>query len=244
MRKALILLTIVLFVLFCGTAFAIQKEVTLLWDHDKLNNDGSPADLVGFKIHYGSATASYTEIIDIAMATSCPDEPEEFCHKLIFDIPEGVITTYYFAATAYDSGANESGFSNEAVGTWDYEIPPAVVDLGGSYDDPSQTLTFSWTYDTAWLPKIEKWSLYESDSQGGPYTKVVDIPYDPSVSPPYTTDVVLPVPAGQKVTKYYIIKAHRTAKNNSAFSSDSNELTIVIDRMPPKAPFTLKVKIK
>lgn len=222
-------------------ALAVDKEITLAWNHDGV-------DLAGFKLHYGTVSSTYATV-DVGMATKCVDigiTPEEYCHKLTIPIPENVITNYYFVASAYDADtpANVSVYSTpEVVTTYDFERPPIVTDLSASFDKSTNTLSFSWTYDTTWLPKIEQWSLFTSDTAGGPYTLVVDIPYDPNAAPPYTTDVVIAVPGGE-VTKYYVMTTHRPAANNSAASGNSNEITVSIDKMPPKSPFELKVKVK
>jgi hypothetical protein len=239
MRKVfLAVFTILFFILTSQFTYAIQKEVTLAWDHDG-------ADLTGFKIYYGPTSGNYPQSIDVALAGSClTGEPEAYCYTLTLDIPENAETLYYFAATAYDDGSNESGFSNEANNTWDFVIPPAVVDLAASYDKFNNILTFAWTYETSWLPKITNWSLWIGDASGGPYTKVVDIPYDSSTSPPYTTDVEIPVPEGERITKYYVMVTHRGESNNNAFSVNSNEVSVTIDKMPPKSPFEFKIKIR
>ena len=82
------------------------------------------------------------------------------------------------------------------------------------------------------------------DATGGPYTEVVSIPYDPNTSPPYTTDVEIPIPEGEAITKYYVMVAHRSSSNNNAFSGNSNEVSVTIDKMPPKSPFEFKIKIR
>jgi hypothetical protein len=239
MRKAFFyLLTILFFILTSQFAFAVDKQVTLAWDHDGV-------DLTGFKIYWGLASGNYSNNVDVALATSCPaPDASEYCHTMTLDIPENASTEYFFAATAYDDGSNESEFSEEATNIWDFLAPPAVIDLAASYDKFSNILSFTWTYETAWLPKITKWSLWIGDASGGPYTEVVDIPYDPGTSPPYTTDVEIPVPPGETVTKYYVMITHRGADNNNALSVNSNEVSITIDKMPPKSPFEFKIKIR
>ena len=240
--KKLISLVAISFLLFGSLAFAVDKEVTLSWNHDG-------ADLAGFKLHHGTVSGTYTSV-DVGMAVKCVDigvsDGNEYCHKLTLNIPENVITSYYFVASAYDADdpPNESGYSTpEVVGTYDFELPPIITDLSASFDKGNNTLSFSWTYQTAWLDRIEKWELLTSDVAGGPYTKVMDVPYDPNAAPPYTTDVVIPVPVGS-VTKYYVMTSHRSEANNSAASGNSNEISVTIDKMPPKAPFELKVKIR
>jgi hypothetical protein len=237
--KKLILYLSVLSLLVATPSFAVSRDITLAWDHDK-------TDLAGFKIYYGTSTGVYSEPVDVGMASKCADSgitPEEFCHVLSIDIPEDSSTSFYFVATAYDASNNESAQSTEAVVVYDYEKPPEVSDLSASFDKASNTLTFSWSYQDEWLPRIDHWSLWDSETSGGPYNKIVDIPYDPNATPPYTTDVVIPAPASS-VTKYYVLTTHRGVDNNNAASVDSNEVTVTIDLMPPKSPFEFKIKIR
>ena len=183
------------------------------------------------------------------MATKCADMgkgPEEYCHTLTIDIPENVKTSLYFVASAYDADTppNESEYSTpEVVGIYDFELPPVVTDLAASFDKDTNTLSFTWSYDTAWLDRIEKWTLWEAATSGGTLTKVTDVVYDPDTTPPYTTDVVIEAPAAE-VTKYYVITAQRSAGNNDAASGRSNEVAVMIDKMPPKAPFELIIKVE
>lgn len=239
--KKFISALVVVFLICVSPAFAVDKEVTLAWNHDGV-------DLAGFKLHYGTASEVYTAV-DVGMATPCVDlgiTPEEYCHKLTISIPENVITTFYFVASAYDADtpANESEFSTPEVTTiYDFELPPIVTDLDATFDKGSNTLSFTWSYQTAWLPKIEKWILWESETSGGTKTQVVEVPYDPNATPPYTTDVVITAPTSE-ITKYYTMTTHRSAGNNNATSGYSNEIAVTIDKMPPKSPFELKVKVK
>lgn len=240
--KKFIALVALSFLLFGSVAFAVNKEVTLSWQHDG-------EDLAGFKLHYGTVSGTYTSV-NVGMAAKCVDmgvtDGNEYCHKLTLNIPDNVITNYYFVASAYDADdpPNESDKSTpEVVGTYDFELPPIITDLSASFDKSTNTLSFSWTYQTAWLDRIERWELLTSDTAGGPYTKVMDVVYNPDATPPYTTDVVIDVPDGE-VTKYYVMTTHRSDANNGATSSNSNEIAVMIDKMPPKAPFELKVKIR
>jgi len=239
MKKAVIVFLSILLLIFTSQfTLAVDKQVTLAWDHDGV-------DLAGFNILHGPTSGSYPTSVDVALAGSCPaPDTEAYCHTLTLDIPENALTNIYFVATAYDDGSNVSEYSNEAVGTWDFLNPPEVTDLAASYDKFSNTLSFVWTYDTAWLPRITRWTLWMGDATGGPYTEVVSIPYDPNTSPPYTTDVEIPIPEGEAITKYYVMVAHRSSSNNNAFSGNSNEVSVTIDKMPPKSPFEFKIKIR
>ncbi len=89
----------VLCAIMASNAFASQ--VTLAWDPI------TESDVAGYRIHYGTASGSYSEHIDVHNVTVC---------TLTGLVAE---KTYYFAATVYDSAGNESGYSNE-VG---YTVP-------------------------------------------------------------------------------------------------------------------------
>jgi hypothetical protein len=241
MKKLFSFILVLTLLLVSSISFAVDRQVTLAWDHDGV-------DLAGFNIHYGSSTGSYITTVDVGMATLCSTlsiTPEEYCTVLTIPVTDGAVSTLYFNASAYDAETppNESGYAVEVSVIYDFELPPTITDLAASYDKPTSMLTFSWTYETAWLPKIEKWTLWSSTTQGTGYAKEVDIPYDPLVTPPYTTSVELTV-AQEQITKYYVMVAQRGAANNNAFSTDSNEVTVMIDKMPPKSPFEFKVKIK
>lgn len=67
-------------------------------------------DVAGYKIYYGTSPGSYTDSVNAGNITSL----------VISGLQAGL--TYYFAAVAYDSSGNESGFSNEIT----YAVPAAA----------------------------------------------------------------------------------------------------------------------
>jgi hypothetical protein len=74
---------------------ASAASVTLAWDPN------TEADLAGYKVHVGSSPGVYTQTTDAG-------------HVTTFAVPDLLAgETYYFAVTAYDILANESGFSGE-----------------------------------------------------------------------------------------------------------------------------------
>jgi len=85
------------------TSAVYAAQISLEWDAN-----GEP-DLDGYRVYYGTSSGNYTASVDVGVNTHC----------VISNLEQGV--TYYFAATAYDSEGNESGFSEEIV----YAVPAA-----------------------------------------------------------------------------------------------------------------------
>ena len=77
------------------------RTVSLAWDPSTGTN------VAGYHVYYGVATGAYTNVVDAGDATN----------TTILGLEED--TTYFFAATAYDTSALESIFSNEI----NYTIP-------------------------------------------------------------------------------------------------------------------------
>jgi chitinase len=85
--------------IIAASAFAAQ--VTLAWDPN------TEVDLGGYRIHYGTASGSYSVHTDVRNVTT----------YTVTGLVEG--QTYYFAATAYDTSGTESGYSNQVR----YSVP-------------------------------------------------------------------------------------------------------------------------
>jgi hypothetical protein len=87
---------------------AVAADVDLAWDANQ------ESDLAGYKLHYGTKSGTYSNIIDVGKRTS----------YAVTGLAAG--TTYYFAATAYNTKGLESGYSNQVTGT----TPAANPSLG------------------------------------------------------------------------------------------------------------------
>ncbi len=94
---------------------AYAMDITLAWDAN------TEPDLAGYKLYYGGLSGSYSQSIDVGDVT-------------IFQI--SALTdkeSYYFAATAYDTEGNESGYSNEVsiggLGDLTYDGPVNIQDI-------------------------------------------------------------------------------------------------------------------
>jgi hypothetical protein len=89
------LLTLLFVILSLLVPAAHAGEVTVAWDPNP------EPEVAGYKIYFGTTPGSYTVSMNAGNITS----------MVISGLEAGV--TYYFAAVAYDSSGNESGFSNE-----------------------------------------------------------------------------------------------------------------------------------
>ncbi len=90
------------------------SSVTLAW------NPSSGTNIAGYRIHYGGASRTYTNMVSVGSATSAT----------VSNLSSG--GTYYFAATAYDTSGIESDYSNEATNTvaLPTNTPPTLNALG------------------------------------------------------------------------------------------------------------------
>ena len=92
MKKLIIIVLMLLPIISCA-----QSRIKLVWDAN------TETDLAGYKIYWGTETRVYSNVVDVGNVTI-------YFPDLEYDI------RYYFAATAYDTAGNESGYSNEVSG--------------------------------------------------------------------------------------------------------------------------------
>ena len=108
---------------------AMAAQATLAWDPN------TESDLAGYKVHYGTASGSYTVHTDVHNVTS----------YTVTGLTAG--QTYYFAATAYDASGNESGYSNPvsyaAPGVNGAPTTPATPTAGASSAPVNTAIAFS-----------------------------------------------------------------------------------------------------
>jgi hypothetical protein len=77
---------------------------TVTWAPPTLNTDGSTlTDLAGYRIYYGTSSATLTQVVDVSGAT--------VTSQIISGLSSG---TYYFAVAAVDSAGIASGLTNAA----------------------------------------------------------------------------------------------------------------------------------
>jgi hypothetical protein len=91
------------FTITVAAATSKSNTVTLSWQAPTENSDGSALmDLKGYKVHYGSASKSYSDSIQVANAG--------LTTYVVQNLPAG---KYYFAVTAYNASGKESSLSGE-----------------------------------------------------------------------------------------------------------------------------------
>jgi uncharacterized repeat protein (TIGR02543 family) len=118
------------------SASALQS-VTLAWDANLESN------LAGYKLYYGGASRSYTNVVNVGTALSAP-----------LNLLEG--GTYYFAVTAVNTQGAESDYSTEVS----YSIPAigstiSMTALGSGTINPNlngQLLNVGWPYTVRAIP--------------------------------------------------------------------------------------------
>ena len=107
MKKFFLFIYLLSMLVICLTASsAFPGTATLSWDAPTTNADGTPlTDLAGYKVYYGTASHTYSQNIDVNNVTT----------YTVNNLTDG--TTYFFTVTAYDTGSNESAYSNEVSKT-------------------------------------------------------------------------------------------------------------------------------
>lgn len=105
-KRNIFSLSILLTIILLNASVLLAGDATLSWDAPTTNEDGTPlTDLSGYKIYYGTSSGNYSQSIDVGNITT----------YTVGNLTEGV--TYFFVATAYDTSANESNYSNEVSKT-------------------------------------------------------------------------------------------------------------------------------
>ncbi len=104
---------------------AQADSVSLAWDSN------TEPDLGGYKLYMGTSPGSYSQIFDVGHVTS----------YTVSNLLAG--DTYYFALTAYDIYANESGFSPEISTTISQAFGSAAEDTTSSSSEGESTTASS-----------------------------------------------------------------------------------------------------
>jgi hypothetical protein len=152
----------------------------------------------------------------------------------VFDSPDGQKITYYWVARARTVDNVWSEDSNEVTKTIDLTALPTVSNLTAVFNKNTQTIDFTWTQPQ--IDRIKSWKLYSGTASGGPYTEILDVPYD-GVSTTIAASIPgSTVPPGE--TYYFVIVSFA---DFGIFSQNSNE--VMVDRRPPSKVIQLKITV-
>ena len=140
---------------------------------------------------------------------------------------------------------------------------PAVTDFTAIFDKVAQTIDFSWAWTQqssvtySWVARaydvygnesgdsnevsrtfdlsVTHWKLYQGTVSGGPYTEILDIPWDgfSALTASLPADTLVPG------STYYFTIVGLTV--DGIFSPDSNE--VQIDRRPPTKVINLRITL-
>jgi len=95
-----------------GVSAQVQAGLTLAW------NPSSDSAVAGYHLHWGGASRTYTNSVDVGNVTS----------NAVSGLTAGA--TNFFAVTAYDTNGLESDFSNEIMAVVSLPAPWQGVDIG------------------------------------------------------------------------------------------------------------------
>lgn len=109
--QTLIILFSVMISIILIAGMVSAAEVTLAWDAN------TESDLAGYRLYYGLSSGVYGDPVDVGNVTE---------YTLTGITPN---VDVYYAATAYDTSGNESGYSEELVHIIDTESPAPPTGL-------------------------------------------------------------------------------------------------------------------
>ena len=149
---------------------ATAGSVSLTWDPNP------EADLAGYKVYVGTASGSYSQTVDVGQLTTCT----------VSNLSEG--QTFFFAVTAYDIFANESGYSDEVSSAISLSnSPPSALftfscsDLTCSFTDTSTDSdgsVIAWSWDFGEGTSSAKQSPSVTYASAGTYTATLGVTDD------------------------------------------------------------------
>ena len=173
-----------------------NAQVSLGW------NDNTEPDLAGYNVYRSTTSGGpYSKLNGAVVSVSNYTDTT---------VTNG--TTYYYVVTAEDTGANESGNSNEASATPQVTPPAAPTGLIASAGPGQLEVSLNW--DDNAEPDLAGYNVYRSTTTGGPYSKI-----NGSL---VTTSDYLDTGLTGGVTYYYVVRAENTAAQESANSNEDS----------------------
>jgi fibronectin type 3 domain-containing protein len=140
---ALFFISLVTLILLISSTNVYSAQATLTWDPN------SESDLAGYKVYYGNSSENYDTNIDVGNQTS----------YTISGLVDG--NAYYFAATAYDTSSNESGYSEEVVYTAPIidTTPPTITSVSTTGSSTQIILVFSEPLEESSATNVLNYSI-------------------------------------------------------------------------------------
>jgi len=208
--------------------YAGEVTITLGWEPNTESN------LAGYNAYVSDTSgSSYTKF----GSTTAGTEEIDFTFT-------GTGTTAikkFFVVTAFNDSDPplESDHSNEVY--WIYNWAPQ--DFMASLED--DVILFAWKQASVEL--VKKWRIYSTETPGEDYQELAVIDYTGQPGPQYSTTESMEVPAGEKKTFYFVLVAFDEAADSSgtiAFSENSNEVSVTIDKTIPAPVYNVTIKVK
>ena len=215
---------IVVFLVF--PVFAQDVKIGLEWDANTETN------LAGYGAYVSDVSGEYVEankFADIPAGTETVD--------FIYDAPLGTANTKYFVVDAYNDSDPplRSGKSNEV--NWTYDMLPIVAATEFAAVLDGDDITFTWKQ--ADIARVKQWKLYSKEG-AAEFAELATIEYTGQEGPQYSATETMTVEAGESKTFVFSLV---TFTVNGVFSSNSAEVSITINKIPPVPVYNLKIKI-
>jgi len=228
MKKFMVGIFVLVMFCFLSTAYGGEVKIGLAWDAN------TEANLAGYKTYVSDVSGS--GYVQFGVSVPAGTQEAEFA----FTGTGTEAIKKFFVVTAFntDDPPLESGNSNEIY--WIYNFAPYELTASLNGDD----ITFAWKQISIEL--VKRWKLYSTETSGQNYQELAVIEYTGQAGPQYSTTETMTVASGEKKTFYFAMVAFDSEADPTgtvAFSENSNEVSVTIDKTAPAPVYNLKIKV-